>query len=153
MFRKFTVDGYVEYQCDFGKRLSSSGFTNYCSVRASKEKYEEAEEIFREGGADTSLIIYGAQMIIYDRSALKYLDVFLYQPESDSFLRFTSEMWGSKELADYGAFTGGRFYVYDATVQIVSKESILLSQFPLGGLQNEEGNLVLTVCNIFIEYF
>lgn len=152
MFRKFaTQNGYTEYHCEFGKRLNN-GFTNYCSIRASKEKYEEAEEIFKEGGMDASLIIYGAQMIIHDRSTLQHVDMYLYQPENDSFVRFTADMWGAQALADYGVFTGGKFYVHDATVQIISKDSILLSQYPSGGLTDEENSLVLTVCHIFIEY-
>lgn len=151
MFRKVQVSKYTEYECHFGKRIKGK-FVNYCTVRASEEQYNDAYSVFVSVDGAAPMTIYRTSLVIYDIAVLKYLDAYLYQPETDTFVRFTPDIWNSSELLDYGTFVGGRLYIFDATVQIHRASSLSKSQNPLGGLEDEEGQLVFTTCHIFIEY-
>lgn len=151
MFKKVRVGNWTEYECNFGKRIKGQ-FVNYCTVRASEEQYNDAYSVFVSVDGTAPMTIYRTSLVVYDVAVLKYVDMYLYQPETDTFVRFTPNLWHSSELLDYGTFVGGRLYIFDATVQIHKAGSVSKAQNPLGGLEDEESQLVFTTCHIFIEY-
>lgn len=151
MFRKVQVGKYTEYECNFGKK-TKNGFLTLCTVRSAEDQYQDAYDVFLSTNGDSPLTLYRASLILFDRAVLNYVDAYLYQPETDDFIKFTPNMWKSEDLLDYGVFVGERFYVHDATVQINKTGSIYATQNPTGGLQDEESNLVLTGFHIFVEY-
>lgn len=151
MFRKVQMEKYTEYECNFGKR-TKSGFITLCTVRASEDQYQDALEVFLITNGNSPLTLYRTSLILHDKSVLNHVDAYLYQPETDEFIRFAPGMWKNNTLLDYGTFVGERFYVHDATVQISKAGSIYAAQNPAGGLKNEEGNLVLNTLHIFVEY-
>lgn len=120
-----------------------------CTVRTEETFYKEALEIFQLSGESVPLIIYNASMVIYDKRTIELLNIYLYDPEEDRFVKFLPNMWQSPDVLDYGTFVGNKLYLFDVMVQINKKGSLSKEKF--GGLEDEENKFVLTHCNCFID--
>lgn len=151
MFKEVNQGGYKEYHGYFGIR-NGGRFISLCLVRADREQFEEAYDIYRMSGFTSPITIYKTTMVIYDRRVLEYADAHLYRPEKDDYVKFHPGLWQSPDILDYGVFTGGKLFLYDVVVQIHRAGAISARQNLAGGLIDEEGEFTLTSFTCFVDY-